>query len=71
MNYEQRWLLAVAMKQPYPRPETGAETPAPPTFTVEEMAPVIETRTRNAAMSGLLIGAISGFMIGTFVWTAQ
>lgn len=24
MNYRQRWLLAVAMKQPYPRPDTGA-----------------------------------------------
>lgn len=24
MNYQQRWLLAVAMKQPYPRPDTGA-----------------------------------------------
>jgi hypothetical protein len=24
MNYQQRWLLAVAMKQPYPRPEAGA-----------------------------------------------
>lgn len=24
MTYQQRWLLAVAMKQGYPRPDTGA-----------------------------------------------
>ena len=68
MNYEQRWLLAVAMKEPYPRPETGAETPAPPTFTVEEMAPVIQQRVQYAAMAGGLVGVLSGLLIGPFFW---
>lgn len=58
MTYQQRWLLAVAMKQGYPLPDTGAtETaPAPPTFTLEEMAPAIDERTRKMFGVGMLAG---------------
>jgi|WetSurMetagenome_2_1015567.scaffolds.fasta_scaffold1035608_2 hypothetical protein len=60
-TYVHRWRLAVALKQPYPRPETGAEdattsTAAPPVFIPIDDA----KKTKDAFMWGSIIGAIVG-----------
>lgn len=65
-TYAHRWQLAVALKQPYPRPETGAEdsttsvTAAPPVFIPVESKP--ETNWGALAVVGTL-----GLAIGVFV----
>jgi hypothetical protein len=63
MNYAQRWTMAVALKQAYPRPETGAEDPAaavppPPVFVpVKEEIPGNEVIIRGLyAAAGLAVG---------------
>ena len=68
MTYQQRWLLAVALKQAYPRPETGAEastiTVAPPTFVVAEPSADEEKATqRKWLWTGLAIGAFGAVVI--------
>jgi len=62
-TYAHRWRLAVALKQAYPRPETGAEdvttTPAapPPVFVPVEPDPTKENTTRALyAGIGLVVG---------------
>jgi hypothetical protein len=65
MRYSQRWTLAVALKQGYPRPETGAEDSttavgAPPVFaapTSDEQKQKQWTFGAGGAALGLVLGA--------------
>jgi hypothetical protein len=72
VTYSQRWLLAVALKQPYPQLETGAEEPPPnpippPEFSAEELAPAAkeyrEAEKRKSLWTGLALGAIGAVLI--------
>lgn len=76
MNYQSRWLLAVALKQAYPRLETGAEEPPPdplppPEFSAEELAPAAvaarEAAKRKSMWTGLALGAIGAVLIDRLI----
>lgn len=73
MNYQQRWLVAVALKQPYPQPETGAAesstiTVAPPTFVVAEPSEDEQKATqRKWLWTGLAIGAVGAVLIDRLI----
>ena len=75
MNYQQRWLLAVALKQAYPQPETGAAesstiTVAPPTFVVAEgeaSADEQKAMQRKWLWTGLAIGAVGAVLIDRLI----
>lgn len=72
MNYAHQWRLAVALKQPYPRPETGAEDStatagAPPVFI-----PVDSQKARREGLGfGLAIGFTVGFGVAYVAWKSN
>jgi hypothetical protein len=65
MTYANRWLLAVALKRPYPSVETGAEEPPPdplppPEFSAEELGPAAAQARKEAQQRGFLWGLLGG-----------
>lgn len=68
MTYQERWLFAVAMRQSYPRLETGAEEPPPnpvppPEFSAAELAPAAKEYQRKLFWGGIALGAVGAVLI--------
>lgn len=71
-NYAQRWALAVALRQPYPRPETGdvmattdPAAPAPSGWSLSpENVKIALQNMSKAAWLGIGLGALLGAGIG-------
>lgn len=68
MNYQARWRLAVALKQPYPTISDTGATPPPPQFTAEELAPAVEAEQRRKVdPRQWFFGGLLGFFVGAGV----
>jgi hypothetical protein len=62
MTYEQRWILAQALKRGMPPlTETGSvDPPAPPEFSAAELSEAVRKHTREAGWWSFMGGAIVG-----------
>jgi len=72
MNYAQRWVMAVALKQGYPSLDTGAVdsttiTALPPTFEVAQSSDAEKTERWKMAGYGAAGGLVVGGLIGVLM----